>query len=198
MSGSICNDGNGSDCLDCDSECRDSSVSKDTCCNNVADIKEFSSLMVDLLGDFPAEKSFSVVQFATKAQLVSGLSSTAQTMKVTGKMDYTGGSTNHASAIQMCQRNLQSFGNRKNFILLITDGVSTEPENDPEGKAEAAATSAKNDGMLIIPVFISPKNDKNALAFMRRLSSDGEVFDVTDFDGLNSLQNGLVDQVSCA
>mmetsp|Transcript_34839 Transcript_34839/g.61222 ORF Transcript_34839/g.61222 Transcript_34839/m.61222 type:complete len:985 (+) Transcript_34839:152-3106(+) len=199
MSGSVCNDGNGSDCLECDSECRDSSVSKDTCCNNVANIKDFSSLMVDLLGDFPAEKSFSVVQFATEARLVNGLSSTAQTIQVIDKkLDYTGGSTNHASAIQMCQRNLQSFRNMKNFIILITDGVSTEPERDPEDAAEAAATSAKNDGIFIIPVLISPRNDKNALAFMGRLSSDGKVFDVTDFDSLDNLQNGLVDQVSCS
>jgi len=86
----------------------------------------------------------------------------------------------------------------KNFIILITDGVSTEPERDPEDAAEAAATSAKNDGIFIIPVLISPRNDKNALAFMGRLSSDGKVFDVTDFDSLDNLQNGLVDQVSCS
>eukprot|EP00579_Thalassiosira_antarctica_P032499 CAMPEP_0202001590 /NCGR_PEP_ID=MMETSP0905-20130828/7656_1 /ASSEMBLY_ACC=CAM_ASM_000554 /TAXON_ID=420261 /ORGANISM="Thalassiosira antarctica, Strain CCMP982" /LENGTH=916 /DNA_ID=CAMNT_0048558319 /DNA_START=165 /DNA_END=2915 /DNA_ORIENTATION=- len=207
MSGSVCNDGMGSECLECrsaflpmffTSECRDRFVSEDTCCNNFANVKEFSSLMVNLLGDFPAEKSFSVVQFATNARLVSGLSSTAQTLPVIGKLDYTGGLTNHASAIQMCQQTLSTFGSRKNFIMLITDGVSSEPEFDPEGAAEAAAVSAKNDGTFIIPVFISSSNDWSALAFMRRLSSDGEVFDVTDFDSLNSLQDRLVDQVSCS
>jgi len=81
--------------------------------------------------------------------------------------------------------------------MLITDGVSSEP-NDPEGYAEAAATAAKFDGTFIIPVFISPNNDWSALSFMMRLSSDGKVFDVTDFDSLNSLQDRLVDQVSCA
>mmetsp|Transcript_34836 Transcript_34836/g.61204 ORF Transcript_34836/g.61204 Transcript_34836/m.61204 type:complete len:917 (+) Transcript_34836:152-2902(+) len=207
MSGSVCNDGMGSECLECrsaflpmffTSECRDRFVSEDTCCNNFANVKEFSSLMVNLLGDFPAEKSFSVVQFATNARLVSGLSSTAQTLPVIGKLDYTGGLTNHASAIQMCQQTLSTFGSRKNFIMLITDGVSSEPEFDPEGAAETAAVSAKNDGTFIIPVFISPRNDWSALAFMRRLSSDGKVFDVTDFDSLNSLQDRLVDQVSCS
>lgn len=82
--------------------------------------------------------------------------------------------------------------------MLVTDGVSSEPDYDPEGAAELAATSAKLDGTFIIPVFISPNNDWTALAFMRRISSDGKVFDVTDFDSLNSLQARLVDQVSCS
>lgn len=208
MSGSVCNYGtNGSDCLNCraaflpiffTSECRDNFVSEDTCCNNFANVKDFSSSMVNLLDDFPAEKSFSVVQFANSAQLMSGLKSVEQINPVISELDYTGGVTNHAAAIQMCQQTLSSFGGRKNFIMLVTDGVSTEPEFEPEAAAEEAATSAKSNGTFIIPVFISPTNDWDALAFMSRLSSDGEVFDVTDFDSLNSLQDRLVDQVSCA
>lgn len=208
MSGSICNDGTGSECLDCrasflpfffSSECKDTFVNEDTCCNNFANVKEFSSTMVNLLDDFDAEKSFSVVQFSTTAQLVSSrLSSAELASPVIDQLDYTGGLTNHASAIQTCQESLPSFDDRKNFIMLITDGVSSEPGYDPEGAAESAALSAKADGTFIIPVFISPYNDWSALAFMRRLSSDGKVFDVTDFDSLNSLQGRLIDQVSCS
>mmetsp|Transcript_4144 Transcript_4144/g.9394 ORF Transcript_4144/g.9394 Transcript_4144/m.9394 type:complete len:870 (-) Transcript_4144:132-2741(-) len=208
MSGSVCNGGAGAECVDCQatfipiisfvSECRDSFVSEDTCCNNFANVKEFSSLMVNLLGDLNTEKSFSIVQFATDAQLISGLASADQTVPVIDQLDYTGGLTNHASAIQICQQTLPSEDNRKKFIMLVTDGVSSEPGFDPEGAAEAAATSAKSDGTFIIPVFISPNNDWSALSFMRRLSSDGEVFDVTDFDSLNSLQDRLINQVSCS
>merc|ERR1739841_61764 len=88
------------------SECRDSFVDEDTCCNNFAKVKEFSGIMVNLLGDFPADKSFSVVQFSTSAQIVSGLSSVEQTSQVINQFDYTGGLTNHASAIQKCQQTL--------------------------------------------------------------------------------------------
>lgn len=206
MSGSVCNAGIGAECLGCraaflpmffESECRDSFVSEDTCCNNFANVKEFASLMVNLLDDFPAEKSFSVVQFATNAQLVSGLGSLEQTLPVIGQLDYTGGLTNHASAIQMCQQTLSPFDNRKNFIMLITDGVSSEPSFDPEGVAERAAINAKSQDTFIIPVFISGANDLSALSFMRRLSSDRNVFDVTDFDSLNSLQDRLIGEVSC-
>jgi len=208
MSGSVCNDDTGSECTRCraaflpmffDSECRDRSVSEDTCCENFGIVKEFSSLMVNSLGDFPAEKSFSVVQFATNAQLAGGLASAEQALTVIDRLDYTGGLTNHASAIQMCQGMLPSSGDRKNFIMLITDGISSEPFLDPEGEAENAATSAKSDGTFIIPIFISPyANDWSALAFMSRLSSDGKVFDVTDFESLDGLQDRLVDQVSCS
>ena len=216
MSGSVCNDGDGSDCNECTSgptlfgitipffgtDCRDSFVSEDTCCSNFATVKGFSSTMVNLLGDigdFAVDNSFSVVQFATNAQLVSSLASADQTVQVIDQLDYTGGLTNHASAIQACQQTLPSNDNsRKNFIMLITDGVSSEPGFDPEGEALAAARVAKTDGTFIIPVFISPYNDVTALSFMSQLSSDGKVFDVTDFDSLSSLQDSLITQVSCS
>ena len=212
MSGSVCNDGDGSDCEGCSPptffglnifflpDCRDSFVSEDTCCNNFANVKDFSSIMVNLLDGFNSEKDFSVVQFATNAQLVSNLSSAEQTDQVIERLDYTGGFTNHASAIQTCQQTLPSRGSsgRKNFIMLVTDGVPSEPDFDPEGAAESAASFAKSQGTVIIPVFISPYNDFSALSFMRRLSSDGKVFDVTDFDSLDSLQDSLIEQVSCS
>ena len=213
MSGSVCNNGDGSDCEECTGptlfgipifflfDCRDSFVSEDTCCGNFANIKDFASAMVELLGDFQANKSFSVVQFATDAQIINTLDSPEQTVRVIDRLDYTGGLTNHASAIQACQQTLppsSDSSSKKNFIMLITDGVPTEPGFDPEGAAELAASTAKSDDTFIIPVFISPFYDESALAFMRRLSSDGKVFDVTDFASLNSLQDSLVDQVSCS
>ena len=214
MSGSVCNDGTNNECIDCQrsgptffgfgipffgTDCRDSFVSQDTCCSNFGTVKGFSSTMVNLLDDFPAEKTFSVVQFATNAQLVSSLASADQTIQVIDQLDYTGGLTNHASAIQACQQTLPSNDNsRKNFIMLITDGVSSEPGFDPEGEALAAARLAKSDGTFIIPVFISPYNDVSAFSFMSQLSSDGKVFDVTDFDSLSSLQDSLITQVSCS
>lgn len=214
MSGSVCNDGSGSECQSCRassflpmffaSKCRDNSVDEDTCCDNFAKVKAFSSLMVASLDEFPADKSFSIVQFATNARLVGDLSSTEEVLPVIERLDYTGGLTNHAAAIRTCQQTFSSGGDdddggRKNFVMLITDGVSTEPGFDPAGTAEAAAMSAKSEGTFLVPVFISPNgNDPAAYAFMRRLGSDGKVFDVTDFDSLDSLRDRLVDRVSCA
>ncbi|KAL7543665.1 hypothetical protein ACHAXR_012971 [Thalassiosira sp. AJA248-18] len=118
------------------------------------------------------------------------------------QLDYTGGLTNHPAAIQMCQQAFPSFGGRNNFLLLVTDDVSSAPDSDAQGAAELAATSAKLDGTFIIPVFIRGRDKycinclltDTELAFMRRLSSDGKVFVVTDFDSLNSLQDQLVEE----
>lgn len=207
MSGSVCNGGTGSDCNECRSsflplffmsECRDYFVSEDTCCHNFADVKDFASTFVTLLGGFPAEKAFSVVQFATGAQLISGPAAAGRAASAIEGLDYSGGLTNHAEAIRLCQRTFPRASGRKDFIVLVTDGESSEPGFDPEGAAEAAATAAKADGTFIVPVFISPYNDWSALSFMRRLSSDGRVFDVTDFDSLGSLQEKLIEQVSCS
>ena len=176
-------------------------MSQDTCCVNFRNVEEFAGLAVDLLGDFPAAKSFSVVHFATKARTAGGLSSAAKARRTIDQLDYTGGRTNHAAAVRECQRSFSSGGAergaRKNFMLLITDGVSSEPRFDPAGAATAAATTAKADGTFIIPVFISQNNDWSAYRFMKRLSSDNNVFDVTGFAGLNSLLDRLVEQVSC-
>lgn len=219
MSGSVCNGSSGSDCLGCadpsssgivdffgdlfgfssSSECRDDSVSEDICCRNFGRVAAFSKLMVKSLGDFPAKKSFSIVQFATDAQIVGGLSSSAQTSRTIENLDYTGGLTNTARAIQLCQETLQGSDDRKKFIVVVTDGVPSQPDFDPDGAALRAATLAKNDGAFIIPVFISPNNnDWSAYDFMRSISSDMKVFDVTDFGKLDGLQDQLVNQVSCS
>ena len=207
--GSVCSKGILNPCTGCSPGifCQDGGFDKDTCCSNFADIKEFAKLMVNSLDEeFPkVDKSFSVVQFEASAQVESELSSShgEQTLTALGEMEYLGGYTNHASAIEACQQTLSSSSeDRKQFILLITDGVSTWPREDPVGTAEAAATSAKEAGVNIIPVFISTAYDgdevEDALAFMRGLSSDGKVFDVTDFASLNSLKESLVNQVSCS
>lgn len=213
MSGSVCNDNSGSECIGCKADrffsflaflpsffpqCRDGSVDEDTCCENFAKVKDFSSALVGLLDRFPATKSFAVVQFATHARLARGPSPAARATEAIDRLDYTGGLTNHAAAIWTCRRNLPARGDAKNLIVLVTDGVSSEPGFDPAREAEETAASAKRDGIHVVPVFISGRNEPSALSFMKRLSSDGEVFDVTDFDGLDSLQGRLVDQVSCS
>lgn len=210
MSGSVCNEGNGSDCDECradflplffDSECKDSGLSEDICCRNFERVQNFAKLIVGRLDEFDARKSFSTVVFASTAKTVGSLGSTSQTIDVLNSLDYSGGTTNHRDAINRCRQTLNS-GNpsRKKFILIVTDGVSTAPDGlDPESAAEEAAMQAQFlDDAFIIPVFISPFNDFDALSFMSRLSSDGQVFDVTDFESLASLEERLVEQVSCS
>jgi hypothetical protein len=84
-------------------------------------------------------------------------------------------------------------------MMLITDGVPTTPENDPEGTAMSEAIKARDEyGVFIIPVFISPRYDADAMFFMRGLSNDDKVFDVVDYASLDTLKDSLLEEVSCS
>lgn len=195
MSGSVC--GNGGSCDDCDCGGKEPFGEK-VCCDNFADMLQFSTFIVGELDQFPGEKSFSFVEFATEAKLVQKLTDTEDALDTIGGIHYSGGGTNHAEAIETCHKSMAKMNDRQNFIMLVTDGESTVPPNNAAGAAEDAADDAKADGSLIIPVFISTNNDKDALKFMERISSDGTVGYVTDFDALSTLQEGLIYQVLCS
>lgn len=81
---------------------------------------EFSKLMVSALDQFEGEQNFSVVQFATSAQLVADLNTADEAMEILDTVQFTGGSTDHATAIRECQ---SSFANsdpsRQNFIMMV-------------------------------------------------------------------------------
>lgn len=205
MSGSLCNEGDGGDCISwtgepCDDDvCRDYSFTQATCCSNFAAVKDFSSSLVTALEEVSSGIQFSIVNFASDAEIASELSAGDTTLTTLDNLAYSGGLTNHESAIQNCQSTFEnSTAERKNIILLVTDGVSTKPFIDPTGKAEAAATSAKDEGTTIIPVFISTSTDKEqeGLDLMGKLSSTDEVVTVDDFDGLASISESLVIEVA--
>ena len=216
MSGSICSsdsmDKSNSGCIGCPSDtCRDDFVTEGTCCNNFAFIKGFAKLMIQSLSNFPADKTFSVVQFSTEGRLVSLMESNLEAKSTIDELSYTGGIiTNHAEAISQCRQSLSSSlafqqfsasaGDipHKSIMMLITDGVPTTLDNDQEGAATLAASQAKEDGMFIIPVFISPRFDADVLSFMSGLSSDGKVFDVMDYESLDTLKDRLLEEVSCS
>ncbi|KAL7499380.1 hypothetical protein ACHAWT_007395 [Skeletonema menzelii] len=209
MSGSICsNDGA---CIGCPSDtCRDELVTQGTCCNNFAFVKGFASLLIQSLSTFPADKTFSIVQFATEGQLISLMETNTEAISTIDELYYTGGITNHAEAISECRRSLSASHAfqqtasatavpHQNFMVLITDGKPTTPGDDPLGAALSQARIAEDEnGLFIIPVFISPKYDEDALAFMRGLSSNDKVFDVVDFESLNTLKDRLLKEVSCS
>mmetsp|Transcript_27648 Transcript_27648/g.50360 ORF Transcript_27648/g.50360 Transcript_27648/m.50360 type:complete len:249 (+) Transcript_27648:2626-3372(+) len=213
MSGSICNGYTGALCVGCpqiiassdiqESFCRDVGVSWRSCCSNFAYVKELATLIVNLLGDLPVDKSFSVVQFASDARVVSGLSSTAQTLSTIGQLTYSGGLDNHADAIQKCEQSLSSSFNEKKMIMLITDGETGVPAYVPEGATESAATSAKNKGTFIFPVLVSPDapdTNEGAIPLLSRISSSGKVFDFTDNNVSSDLQahEDLLNHVLCS
>lgn len=177
-------------------------MDRDTCCSNFQDVTDFSREMVNSLDEVTVDTLFSIVRFSTSASLVSDLSSAEQTLEVLDNLQYSGGLTNQAQAIQLCQESLQSSPNKdwKNMIVLITDGSPTSPYEDPKTKAQDAATDAKAAGTFIAPVLISPRFDfftSDRLEFMKNISSDGNVLNVDNFDGLYDLKESLIGQILC-
>lgn len=161
---------------------------------------DFSIAMVDSLRELPTSKNYSIVKFATDAAVVSSLANSNKTVKSLNKLVYSGGMTNLAGAISSCQETFSSSSvDEQKFILVITDGMPSVPDNQPQKVAETAATNAKGAGTFIIPVLIQDSEfaPETALAFMENISSDGSVFDVLDFEGLNSIQDSLLTQISC-
>ena len=105
MTGSVCSPdfSNPQNCDDCPNECCEGAFNEDTCCGNFNAVKSFG---VELVEALDAESSggaeFSVVQFSTTATRVSGLLSSSVVIPVVNGLDYKGGLTNHAEALERC------------------------------------------------------------------------------------------------
>ena len=144
--------------------------------------------MAEELHGFPASVRTSVVSFSGDATIEMGLGTRNDTLDTLSELIYTGGWTDHSDALQSCASTLN--GDAQSFILLVTDGIHTQPAN-PQSAGIMSAADAKNDGHQILPVFISNTYEREAHEYMSTLSSDGRVWDVSDFAGLNQLIAGL-------
>mmetsp|Transcript_17014 Transcript_17014/g.36663 ORF Transcript_17014/g.36663 Transcript_17014/m.36663 type:complete len:1197 (+) Transcript_17014:135-3725(+) len=200
MSGSVCNDGTGSLCTECAplASCNSGGERPTVCCPNFANMIEFTKSLVTSLGELPTDQDFSIVHFGTDVSVASTLESSRQSVKTLNTLTYTGGKTNLAGAINSCQLTLAaSPPDRRNLMLIITDGAPSVPANAEEA-ATTAAINAKNQDTFIIPIFIEQNSFQTTEAIFLKndISSDGKVF-VADFDGLTSLQDTVFEQVTC-
>ncbi|EJK44321.1 hypothetical protein THAOC_37148 [Thalassiosira oceanica] len=151
--------------------------------------------MVTELDSFNGDKSYSIVQFASSGSLVQSSGDKDSTIDSVNGLVYTGARTNHAEAIDSC-RNALSGTDHNKYMILITDGVSTLPQPGPINSTFASADLAKGDDINIIPVFITTTSS-GGLQVMSTISSDGKVFNVTDFGSLEAIEQELIDQVRC-
>ena len=106
--------------------------------------------MISALAMISVESSFSIMPFATNAELVSDLALADEALDSLDALTFTGGRMNQAAAIDSCRTSLQSprEGDRKNFLFLIMDWSASEREGVPGLVAEAAVTEAKSKGYL--------------------------------------------------
>jgi hypothetical protein len=197
MSGSVCG---GGECLLCEpmTQCNSNGINKQRCCNNFDNVVEFAKELVQSLGELKTLQDFSMVHFATSADIASTLQNANQASKTLQQLVYSGGSTNLGEGIKLCQQTLDSSAaGRRNLILIITDGYPSQPTSDPVGNAKAAAIDAKNKGTFIIPILIEPTVAGDpAVQLLKEISSDGQVF-LTDFGSIGGLQEVMFEQVVC-
>jgi hypothetical protein len=175
----------------CSDTCRVGGYSRDICCPNFENVRNFAVDVVNSLDEIEREKSFSLVEFSTNASVKKSLTTAGVvTDFLEDDIDYMGGYTNTAKAIQKCQYSFQhSPPGRQNVILLVTDGVPTRPSGDPFQAAINAADIVKDPNLpnptYVQPVFINAGgNPPSAITFMNDIAS-GSVFTIDDFDDLN-------------
>lgn len=209
QSGSVCNKSNGIsgfECIDCQPAfyCNSPGYDTETCCYNFQLVKDFCRDMIISLDALASDSRFSIVKFSTLASIDSELSTADETVVVLDDMIYSGGLTNHADAISVCQQSFQPADTNngwRNVIVLITDGVPSQPEDRGEEVALEASADAKADGSYIIPILVSSTLDaftNNLLALMEAIASgDGNVLNVENFEELDSVANSLLDRISC-
>ena len=202
MSGSVCNGGQGGLCTNCDEDfnsCQDNGQTRSVCCNNFSNMLEFSQSLVQSLGDLPTKQDFSVVHFGTDVAVADTLENANQARKTIKALKYSGGMTNLAGAIDACQSTLNSSpDDRKNLMLILTDGLPSIPEDDPGNAAIDAATNAMDKGTFIIPILLeaSSQNSPEADFLRDAISSDRNLF-LADFDSLIGLKDTVFEQVTC-
>lgn len=217
----MCNRGANINCDQCSPayKCQDVGFDQSTCCANFAREAEFASKINESFEHFQRVVRTSVVSFATEASVMLELGTVNDTSAALSKLTYTGyvfesnlavfafslilchpvylssGWTDHEKAIDSCQSTFSNTSDERNIILLVTDGVPTQPL-DPRRAGLEAAKLAKEAGSYLVPIFIDlQQNDASAVDYMSALASDGIHYDVTAFAQLNGLIANLTQKL---
>jgi len=212
MSGSICSSGNNPElCLSCDQNgsCDAGGfVEGGMCCENNQAVANFASQYIDALdASSDSGGTYSVVHFASNANVASGQGNANNAKDAISTTAYTGGYTNIEDAIDKCMGELR--GKENPAIVLISDGTPTacttangsyktrfqptcskdECADCPNGGAETAATTLADNasaaGMSLIPVVISSvSTTQNFLESLAKCPADSRDCVVENYKGL--------------
>jgi len=161
----------------------------------------------------------SVVEFADGAVVSGTLTDDPDTTIANiNNLVHDGTYTNHEAAILACNSTLptlDSSSKEKNFILFVTDGdpnrcaISTQANEcsdcdnqncaTAQNAATSTATSVKDNGTIILPVFIEGTNPpiSQLFGYMEGISSNDVDVVFTDFPGLNRIVIEIEQEVLC-
>lgn len=199
MAGSVCNGESVALCERCDPFCQQQGFGSTNCCETFVEVKSHASFGINVLSDLPVESSYSIVQYASQAQIVQRLTSESQALGRLGWLAYTGGLSDYKNAIGLCQESLPRNG-RKNLIIIIGGGLG-DHRKVSESEAVAAASLAKASGAVIVPILISPGPTvhSGAMSFFQKMATEVVIDareDLSAFDRAR-FRDLLEDQVKC-
>ena len=191
----MCNRGVGAECLGCApaDTCADEGYDADRCCANFLDVTFFMRNMTGSLGPVTPVQLYLFVEFATEASTTALLVSPRDALDALNGIAYAGGRTNHAGAIRACASTWDARRSG-NVLLLITNGWPTVPGENPRYTSLQAAREAEQRGAFIIPVMITQNVivTPESTAYLKELSTDGTVFEVSNFGALDSIRESLL------
>jgi len=157
---------------------------------------------------------FSVVEFATRAKITSGLVNSTTAINAVENIDYTGGWTNTEQAIRNCTETLDKSDADLKFVLLLTDGSPTAigefatgradgcdadggPKNSPcRTAAVTAADEAKAADIQIATVLVSTVSTDGDFLEDRISSSPDLFFPAPNFGNLTELVDDIVEEIN--
>jgi len=221
-SGVLCSNGTpDEDCTQfstsCESECTGSSAYCDypACPNFNIETKNFAKDFIDNLLDEAdsqlqidnANVQFSVVTFATMANIDTNLTDSTNAKTTIDNIVYSGGFTNHQDAIRRCQDTLSLAPNGKRFMLLFTAGDSTASDGGGENAgppsseftdeidrdlAIVAAERVKTINPKSLVVTILDRSVTTNAEFINSLASPNLDFTVDDFTDVSAITTNLI------
>jgi len=155
---------------------------------------------------------FSVVEFATRAKITSGLVNSTTAINAVENIDYTGGWTNTEQAIRNCTETLKDSTADEIITVLLTDGAPTtfgefatgrapgcEADGGPKDSpcreaAVTAADEAKAAGISLATVLVSTVSASGSF-LEKNISSPDLYFPATDFSQLDLLVDDIVSRI---
>lgn len=190
----------------CPSTCADSGVNTKSCCNNFLSMKRFALQLVNKFELWYGANGnkYAIKEFSTIATGEAALESDkTKIFEDINGATFTGGEnddTDIEKVIDSCQSTLGTTAGREQLIVLLTDGMATQPTPNPtaEANARAAATDAKNAGTFIVPVhLISGGNSDKQEVFMNDLGSGGSYTKVSNIDQLYLQVDNVITEMAC-
>ena len=177
--------------------------------DDTPNVKNFTKRFIDEVEDQLANKGvvtsqYSVVEFATTADVTTGLTTPELAKAAVNAIVYSGGYTNLQQGIVKCQDTFATSLAQTQVIVTLTDGEPNrfnDPAQDDGGAAardaaEAAADTAKLAGIDIATVYVLGGPSDGSTFLKEKIASPDLDFEDLSFPDAQELADAILDSVS--